>query len=482
MTTSELLSRLSAIVGEAAVLHGEAIPPELTTDEGLLSRPAAPVAVVTPATAEQVAAVVSVAREHSVPLTARGSATGLSGGCVPLPGGIVVSFAAMRRILEIDLENHVAVVQPGVSLYELDEAVRPHGLFYPVQPGEQSSSLGGNVATNAGGMRAVRYGVTRQNVLGLEMVLGTGEIVRAGGKFVKSSSGYDLTQLVVGSEGTLALVTEVTVKLQPLLGHSATVLAPFGSLREITAVISPIVGSGLTPSILEYIDSLTMQSITASEGIDLAIAEDLRQSASAFLVVVLEQRTGERLEDDLESLAELLGGAGALDVFVLPGPAAASLVRARERAFYVAKAAGADEIVDVVLPRARIADFLETAAKLAADHGCVAIGCGHAGDGNIHLSVFQPSTEQREGYLRELFSAGVDMGGAISGEHGIGTAKQRCFLELESPERIALMRRIKQAFDPDAILNPDKIMGAGLPGGDGTAHRPGDRAAGAFRP
>jgi len=476
MTSTELLSRLSAIVGEAAVMHGEAILPELTTDEGLLSRTAAPVAVVTPATTEQVAAIVSVAREHRVPLTARGSATGLSGGCVPVRGGIVVSFAAMRKILEIDLENHVAVVQPGVTLYELDGAVRPHGLLYPVQPGEQSSSLGGNVGTNAGGMRAVRYGVTRHNVLGLEMVLGTGEIVRSGGKFVKSSSGYDLTQLVIGSEGTLALVTEVTVKLQPLLAHTATVLAPFAALREITAAISPIVGSGLMPSILEYIDSLTMQSITASEGLDLAISEDLRQRASAFLVVVLEQRTEEALEKDLESLADLLTGAGALDVFVLPGLAAASLVRARERAFYVAKAAGADEIVDVVLPRARIADFLETAGKLAADHGCFAIGCGHAGDGNIHLSVFQPSSEQREGFLSELFSAGIGLGGAISGEHGIGTAKQHAFLDLEPPGRIALMRRIKSAFDPDTILNPDKIMGTGLPAGEGHADRSDDES------
>jgi glycolate oxidase len=481
VTTSELLSRLSSIVGEAAVIHGEAIPLELTVDEGLLSETSTPVAVVTPATTEQVAEIVSVARQHRVPLTARGSATGLSGGCVPLRGGVVVSFSSMRRILEVDLENHVAVVQPGVSLYELDEAVRPHGLLYPVQPGEQSSSLGGNVATNAGGMRAVRYGVTRQNVLGLEMVLGTGETVRSGGKFVKSSSGYDLTQLVIGSEGTLALVTEVTVKLQPRLGHTATVLAPFATLREITAAISPIVGSGLTPSILEYIDTLTMQSITASEGLDLAIAEDLRQRASAFLVVVLEQRTGERLEHDLEALAELLAGAGALDVFVLPGSAAASLVRARERAFYVAKAAGADEIVDVVLPRARIADFLEISGKLAAEHDCFAIGCGHAGDGNIHLSVFQPSPEQRESFLRELFSAGVAMGGAISGEHGIGTAKQRAFLDLESPARLALMRRVKSAFDPDNILNPDKIMGTGQPEGDGGGHLH-DAEAGAPRP
>jgi glycolate oxidase len=382
---------------------------------------------------------------------------------VAAPGGIVVSFARMNQLLDLDLDNQVAVVQPGITIHQLDERVRPHGLAYTVYPGELSASVGGNVATNAGGMRAIRYGVTRHNILGLEMVLGTGEVVRAGGKFTKSSTGYDLTQLVIGSEGTLALVTEATVKLQPLFKHGVTILAPFSSLQEVTSAIPAIVGSGLVPTILEYIDMLTMRSITSSESLDLGIPESIEAQASAYLVIVLEHRTAPRVDEDIEMVGNLLSEKGALDVYVLPGPAAAALIQARERAFYVAKAAGADEIVDVVVPRARIVEFLEAAGKLAADKGCFTVGCGHAGDGNIHLSVFQPDAHLREDFLLELFRTGIALGGAISGEHGIGTAKRDAYLALESPERLALMRRIKAAFDPDGILNPDKVFGASPP-------------------
>jgi glycolate oxidase len=457
--TDELVGRLVSIVGDGSVLYGADISEDLQHDEGLVSTPTAPAAVVMPSSTEEVAAVVKLANELGAPITARGSATGLSGGCVPVAGGILVSFARMNRVLEIDEANHVAVVQPGLTLSELDEALRPRGLTYPVYPGEMSSSLGGNVNTNAGGMRAVRYGVTRHHVLGLEMVLGTGTVIRSGGKYVKSSTGYDLTQLVVGSEGTLALVTEVVVKLQPVFRHSATVLAPFDTLESVTTAIPAIVASALTPTILEYIDMLTMASITRSEGIDLGIPEELRQQAAAYLVVVLEQRTAARVDEDIETLARHLTDAGAREVFVLPGPAAASLIRARERAFFVAKASGANDIIDVVVPRASIAEYLETAGKLAAEHGCFSVGCGHAGDGNIHLSVFQPDEEVRERFLLELFQAAISLGGAISGEHGIGTAKQSAFLTLEDPARIELMRAIKAAFDPAGILNPDKVFG-----------------------
>lgn len=459
ISTEELLARLAKIVGAGSVLQGESISEDLTHDEGLVSVPQSPVAVVMPRSTEDVAAIVALAREAGVAITARGSATGLSGGCVPTPDGIVVAFERMNQVFEIDESNHVAVVQPGVTLGELESVLRPRGLVYPVSPGELSASLGGNVATNAGGMRAVRYGVTRNNVLGLEMVLGTGEVVRSGGKYVKSSTGYDLTQIVIGSEGTLALVTEVTLKLQPLYRHSATVLAPFPSLDEVGRAIPTILASALTPTLLEYIDVLTMSSITASEGIDLGVPDDIRQRTTAYLVVVLEQRTEGRVDEDVESLGVLLEAASALDVFVLPGQAAASLIRARERAFFVAKAAGANEIVDVVVPRSSMADFLDLAGKLAAEHGCFSVGCGHAGDGNIHLSVYQPDEAIRDRFMMELFRAAIGLGGAISGEHGIGTAKQEAFLELEDPARLSLMRRIKTAFDPLGILNPDKVLG-----------------------
>lgn len=454
----ELLAELSSLLGEGGVITGDDVNEDLTHDEGLASIPTWPAAVVFPETTPQVAEIVRAARRHGAPITARGSATGLSGGCVPVEGGLLVAFARMNRILEIDLENQMAIVQPGVTLDELERALRPHGLMYPVRPGEQSASLGGNVATNAGGMRAVRYGVTRQNVLGLEMVLGTGETIRTGGRVVKSSSGYDLTQLVIGSEGTLALVTEVTLRAHPVLPSSATVLAPFPALADLTAAVPAILRRGLLPTILEYVDSLTMQMITASEKLDLGIPAEAKDRASAYLVTAIDHPSQARLDEDLETLASLLEELGAIDTYVLPPGAAASLVAARERAFYGAKAAGANEIVDVVVPRARLGDYLDAVGKLAAEHGSFAAGCGHAGDGNVHLAVFQPDPEVLERFLTALFEAGTELGGTISGEHGIGTAKRSAYTSLEQPERLALMRRLKAAFDPDGILNPDKIF------------------------
>src|SRR3954447_16654251 len=226
----DISEQLAAVVGAANVQTGDAVGDDYGHDEALTATAVRPDVVVRPATTDEVAAVLRLADDARVPVTARGSGTGLSGACVPTHGGIVVSFERMDAVLEIDTENHMAVVQPGVTLAQLDEATARHGLVYPVFPGENSASLGGNVATNAGGLRAVKYGVTRHHVLGLEAVLGTGEVIRTGGRFVKATAGYDLTQLVIGSEGTLALVTEATLRLHPRPGYTATVLAPFATL------------------------------------------------------------------------------------------------------------------------------------------------------------------------------------------------------------------------------------------------------------
>lgn len=475
----DLIDQLGAIVGPDHVRAATAVSEDDTHDEALRAEPVVPLAVVRPATTAEVSRILAYADEQRLPVVARGSGTGLSGAARPVADGIVVAFDRMSQIKEIDRANHVAVVEPGVTLAQLDEALVPSGLAYPVQPGEMSGSLGGNVATNAGGMRAVRHGVTRHHVLGLELVLAGGQVLRTGGRYVKSSSGYDLTQLVVGSEGTLALVTEVTLKLVPRLDCSATLLAPFADLSHIAAAVPPIVDSGVAPSILEYVDALAMAGITRAAGLDLGVPDGVQAATAAYLVVVLESTHADRLEADVETTAALVSDLGALDVYVLPPGAGPALIAARERAFFVSKAAGADDIVDTVVPRAQIPDFLAETARLAGEHGALVSGCGHVGDGNVHLSIFQPDPARRGALLRALFEAAVAAGGAVSGEHGIGTEKKEYFLRLEDPAKVALMHRIKSAFDPNGILGPGRLLDemhtggpVGAPGLDEGGSRP----------
>jgi glycolate oxidase len=456
---AELLEALRTAVGDAHVWSGDAIHADYTHDEAITADPVTPLAVVLPGSTAEVAAVLRAASSHHVPVIARGSGTGLSGGCQPVAEGIVIAFDRMRAIKEIDPDNQVAVVEPGVTLDDLNGALEPLGFIYPVAPGETSASIGGNVATNAGGMRAVRYGVTRHHVLGLEVVLADGTVTRTGGKFVKCSSGYDLTQLLIGSEGTLAVTTEITVKIQPRLAEAATILAPFATLEEVARAVPPIVSSGADPAILEYIDVLAMAGITRSADMDLGIPDDIKSAALAYLVVVLEGSDGRRVEEDIEALATLLSKLGALDVYVLPPSAGAQLIAAREKVFFLAKAAGADDIIDAVLPRAAIPGYLAQVATLGSEDSALITGCGHVGDGNVHLSIFQPDDNRRHALIHSIFQAAIEAGGAISGEHGIGTEKLEYFLDTQDPVTLRLMRSIKTAFDPEGILGPNRLLG-----------------------
>jgi len=458
-TVSEFLESLRKVVGDSNVVIGDAIHLDYTHDEAMTAAPITPLAVIFPSSTSDVVEIMRSASEAHLPVVARGSGTGLSGGCLPVADGIVLAFDRMNAIREIDVDNQVAVVEPGVTLEQLNAALVEKGLTYPVSPGEPTASLGGNVATNAGGMRAIRYGVTRQHVLGLEVVLADGTVMRTGGKYVKSSSGYDLTQLLIGSEGTLAVTTEVIVKVEPLQAEAATILAPFATLAEVSKAVPHIVGSGIQPSILEYIDLLAMGGITSSAGLDLGIPDEVKSRALAYLVVVLEGSNESRVQEDVERLATLLSDLGALDVYVLPSTAGGQLIAARERAFFVAKASGADDIVDAVIPRAAIPDYLAEVADLAGAFGALVTGCGHVGDGNVHLSIFQPDAERRHSLIAAIFGSAIRFGGAISGEHGIGTEKLDYFLDAQDATSLRLMRSIKQVFDPEGILGPNRLLG-----------------------
>ena len=454
MDQQVLREALNSLLGDGGVTFSPHHNPDDLHDETLHPDPVEPFAVAYARTTDDVAAIAKLASFRQVPITPRGSGTGLSGGATPVKDGIVVSFSRMNEIRSIDQRDHVVVVQPGVTLRELDEALAPFGLRYPVYPGETSGSLGGNVNTNAGGMRAVRHGVTRRHVLGLEVVLADGTVLRTGAPVVKNSSGYDLTQLIIGSEGTLALVTEVTLALSPRLAHGATLLVPFADLDAVTAVVPRIVATGLQPSMLEYIDLITMGAITGATGLDLGVSAEVAAKCAAYLVVVLETRTGEQLERDVADLAAQLDGAGALEVYVLAEGAAARLIEARERVFWVSKAAGANEILDVVVPRSKVTTLLGEVAVLAESYGAFIPGCGHVGDGNVHLSVYLADDDARFQLVRDLFALALDLGGQISGEHGLGRDKAGHYRALTDPALLDLQRRVKDAFDPRHLLNP----------------------------
>jgi glycolate oxidase len=417
-----------------------------------------PDAVVYASCAKDVVEVMRVANRRRVPVTPRGAGTGRVGGSVPVAGGIVLSLERMKRIKNIDGGDLVAVVEPGVVTGELHQQVEAQGLFYPPDPNSLATcQIGGNIAENAGGPRAFRYGVTRDYVLGLEVVTAEGTLLKLGKRTFKGVSGYDLTSLIVGSEGTLAIVTEATLKLIPKPEAVATLLAFLPDVRATQKAVSAIFASGLMPRCIELLDqeALAIARENAATPIDDGVAK-------AMLLIEVDG-DAYALPKHVERCANVMLQAGALRVVTASDPQERERLweTRREMSRALRKTARFKLSEDVVVPLSRIADLIDTCQLIAREHGIRVVSHGHAGDGNLHVNLLWDRDEQHgaaERAVRRLFEAVIAMGGCLTGEHGIGVLKAP-YLGLEqSEELIALQKRIKSLFDPYAILNPGKIF------------------------
>jgi glycolate oxidase len=453
--TSGLIRSLTEIVGEKFILTGEGRE-NYARDEAPHSISHLPEVVVKPAGAKEIADILLLANRHKIPVTPRGAGTGISGGAVPDLGGISLSLERMKKILEIDEDNFCATAEAGVSLNEFCSEVEKHGLYYPLYPGEMNSSLGGNVATNAGGMRAVKYGVTRNFVLGLEAVLASGEIIRSGGKYIKSSTGYNLTQLLIGSEGTLAIITEVTVKLIIPPGSRELLLVPFRTLSEAIGCVPAILKENILPVGIEFMEQDIFQMVEEQSNKRIPL-----QGYPAYLLIMLESEGIEEFHTQAECLTSVCLKNGAVDVFVPDSQRAKrNLLDIREKFYPTIQRSGMLDIADVVVPRSQIALFVEKVKEISQRFGIKVVAYGHAGDGNIHLHPIGSQKEypRSKDLMVALYKAGISLGGTISGEHGLGKDKKKYLPLAASPEKLALMSRIKVAFDPNRILNPGKVI------------------------
>ncbi len=454
--TPEIIAGLESIAGPSAVLTGEGRE-NYARDESPHSRCNLPEAVVKPLDTRQIAAVMKLARQHRLPVTPRGAGTGLSGGAVPLYGGIVLSLEKLKRIIEIDESNFCATVEAGVTLNELCEEVSRHGLYYPVYPGEMNSTIGGNAATNAGGMRAVKYGVTRNFVLGLEAVLPSGQIVETGGKYVKSSAGYDLTQLLVGSEGTLAIITRITLRLITPPGSREILLIPFRSLGAAIRTVPVILKGPDLPVSLEFMDADILHLVQEDTGQEFPFP-----FFPAYLMLMIESASYDDFCASADRLGEVCRRQGAVDIFVPPGERAKRrLLEIREHFYPTLQHKGMADIADVVVPRSQIAVFVEKVREISAKYRIPVITYGHAGDGNVHIHPLQSEAARPDRLaelLLEIYQAGISLGGTVSGEHGLGEAKKKYLRLGIAPATWHLHRRIKRAFDPHNIMNPGKVL------------------------
>ncbi len=458
--THQAIKELTAIVGSDNISTKKSEVEGYSYDEMPLTKRCAPQVVVKPIDAPSIAKLLDFANKKRIPVTPRGAGTGLSGGCIPIYGGVLLSLERMNRILEIDRDNFVAVVEPGVTLSDLHNEVEKQGLYYPLYPGEMTATIGGNVATNAGGMNAVKYGVTRHHILGLEAILPNGEIIKTGGEFVKCSTGYDLTQLIVGSEGTLAVVTKVILKLTTKLAKREVLFVPFMNLQNAIDAVPEILRLKMTPIGIEFMERSIIEIVEKYLGKEIPYHQ-----YEAFLMIIMEGESDNEIYEYFSKVEEICKQHGAVEAMV-PGSERAKrrLLDAREKFYHAIKRFAPMEIVDVVVPRSEIAKFVRRVKEISKEYEVPIIVYGHAGDGNVHLHPVCVNMNGEEWGRRlphlmsDIYRAGVSFGGAISGEHGIGFDKKAYLpIGMDKP-LLNIMKAVKRAFDPNNILNPGKIF------------------------
>ena len=457
--SSDLVAALRALLGETVVAADEPTRTAHSGDKWFAQHE--PEVVVFAQTTEHVSRLLRFASENKIPVTARGAGFGYVGGCVPVHGGIALSLSRMNRIKEISFADAIALVEPGVITGELQAAARAQKLFYPPDPASlHDCTIGGNVATNAGGPRCLKYGVTRHYIIGLEVVLADGEILRTGGRVHKNKTGFDLIGLFVGSEGLLGVVTEITVRLLPLPPARATLSASFATISEAAAAVQAIFAGGFLPSSLEIADQYTLESARRDRG------RGVIPEGNAHLLVDVDGRA-ETVGTEAVLLEKLLAVRQPTSLTVATTEEESEKLWALRREFSNSlRATGLTKLnEDVVVPRSRLVDLVELAARLQARYGFPIATFGHAGDGNMHVNMMaanyeEPAVRARvEQALDELFAQVLAWGGVITGEHGIGLAKKRWWPEATSDVARDLHARLKQTLDPLDILNPGKFVG-----------------------